>query len=235
MSTFRSQYKFVRLDDFHVQELVAMSLLEEMATKGEKTLEELYSVNANAKRKGGKKGAGAGGSNRSNGSAPTPTSTTSTTSTINKNELNDGAIDVVEMVYKSNPELDATQNTSLDCCICMSPFYRPVALRCGHKFCHPCLEKSVKEIDDRITADLFVKAVNGDVELETTCCVCRKVCKIQSRMHVLTVLCKESYPEEYSARTKELDEEFRMLMAQYLRNAGPTPCARGVNGDCIVM
>ena len=61
--------------------------------------------------------------------------------------------------------------------------------------------------------------------------MCRVVGPVTAKMHVLTVLCREKFPEEFLERKKESEEEFRALMGHYLLNAS-TPCAGLSAGGC---
>jgi len=136
-------------------------------------------------------------------------------------------IDLHSKLFKEHPEMDAAADTSLDCCICFEPFFRPVALTCGHRFCGPCIEGYLRSEDENVTHDRFMAAVNGALDITTRCPVCRCEGKVSKKMHVLTVLCREKYPEQYKERTKELEDDFKDLMKKY--NGMPV-CGAGAFG-----
>jgi len=96
-----------------------MSLLEEMAQSGDKSLSDMY----NSRGSTGRPRSNSAGNAEHRPLQPSA-------STVNLSAL-------TSAIALQHPEM--ATSSSLDCCICFSPFYKPVALSCGHKFCTPCL------------------------------------------------------------------------------------------------
>ena len=129
------------------------------------------------------------------------------------------------------PELDYYTDTNLDCAICFEPYFKPVGLGCGHKFCRPCVERLVRATCPELGPSQVWAVLKRERDLQVACPCCRSRTSVGSKMPVLGSLCKRKFPKEFKSRAREVDKDFDRLfeMAWKEANAGCSAAA------CVVM
>jgi Zinc finger, C3HC4 type (RING finger)/ATP-dependent protease La (LON) substrate-binding domain len=85
----------------------------------------------------------------------------------------------------------ALHDTLLSCPLCMSLFYEPITIACGHSFCRKCISHSL--------------------QLHEECPVCKFPCFMNTRgasiNFNLDQMIETLFPEEYQARNIQVEEE----------------------------
>lgn len=124
------------------------------------------------------------------------------------------------------------QNLDINCCICLSPLFRPIGLLCGHRFCRACFLASA-----RLQYHLGpLHAILADAKASGACCPqCRQqgVARSVMRLTYLGQLSKEREPAAWSARKQE-EREWRQTLLRELECGNPRrlPIVEHVEFNC---
>mmetsp|Transcript_7249 Transcript_7249/g.14307 ORF Transcript_7249/g.14307 Transcript_7249/m.14307 type:complete len:115 (-) Transcript_7249:143-487(-) len=114
----------------------------------------------------------------------------------------------------------------------MEPFFKPISLTCGHKFCKPCMEGLVSSSSPGLSPGQVWSVLRRSMQLTVQCPCCRSSASVGPGMPVLGSLCMRKFPEEFKTRAREADKDFDRLFEVAWKEAGKgcTPA-----GACSVM